>query len=371
MLNLWIIINKISYTHTMKNDKVVVGITHGDVNGISYEVIIKSLIDNRIMDFCVPVIYGSPKVAVYHRKALNINNFSFNHITSVQKINTKRPNIINCVDDSIKVEFGKITKAAGKASLDALESSINDFKQGEIDVIVTAPINKYNTFGEQNIYSGHTEFFADSFDSASNSLMLMVSENLRVAVVTNHIAISDIPDAITKDLIKNKLRILNESLKKDFLIQKPKIAVMGLNPHLGDNGMIGKEEQDVIIPAVKEAFDEGIIALGPYAADGFFGSGSFKDVDAVLAMYHDQGLTPFKALTSDEGVNYTAGLPVVRTSPNHGTGFDIVGKNKASENSFRNAVMLACDIYKNRKYYEEINKNPLKITFNETEEPIS
>lgn len=342
----------------MIQNKIVVGISQGDINGISYEVIIKSLMDSRIFDFCIPVVYGSAKVAAYHRKALNIVNFSFNNIRSAEEANVKRANIINCLDDNVRVELGKSTTMAGESSLISLEKAVKDLKDGKIDVLVTAPINKENIQSEKFNFPGHTEYLTKESNSGE-SLMLMVSENLKIGVVTTHLPIKDVPDAITEDAILTKLRIMNNSLIQDFKIRKPKIAVMGLNPHAGDNGLIGKEEIDVIIPTIKKANDEGILALGPYPADGFFGSDSFKKFDAVLAMYHDQGLIPFKAMAFD-GINYTAGLNFIRTSPGHGTAFEIAGMGKASEVSFRNAIYLACDIYRNRTEYQEISKDPLK-----------
>ena len=343
----------------MIQNKIVVGISQGDINGISYEVIIKSLMDSRIFDFCIPVVYGSAKVAAYHRKALNIVNFSFNNIRSATEANVKRANIINCLDDNVRVELGKSTTIAGESSLISLENAVRDLKEGKIDVLVTAPINKDNIQSERFNFPGHTEYLTRESDS-TESLMLMVSENLRIGVVTTHLPIKEVSEAITEEAILSKLRIMNKSLIQDFKIRKPKIAVMGLNPHAGDNGLLGKEEIDVIIPTIKKANEEGILAIGPYPADGFFGSDNFKKFDAVLAMYHDQGLIPFKALAFDAGINYTAGLNFIRTSPGHGTAFEIAGLGKASEVSFRNALYLACDIYRNRKEYKKISKDPLK-----------
>jgi 4-hydroxythreonine-4-phosphate dehydrogenase len=343
----------------MIQNKIVVGISHGDINGISYEVIIKSLMDNRIFDFCIPVVYGSAKVAAYHRKALNIANFSFNNVRSAAEANVKRANIINCLDDNVRVELGKSTNIAGESSLISLENAVNDLKKGTIDVLVTAPINKDNIQSEKFNFPGHTEYLTRESES-KKSLMFMVSENLKVGVVTTHLPLSKVPEAITEEAILEKLRIMNKSLIQDFKIRKPKIAVLGLNPHAGDNGLLGSEEVEIIIPALNKAKEEGILAIGPYPADGFFGSDNFKKFDAVLAMYHDQGLAPFKALAFNSGVNYTAGLDFIRTSPGHGTAFEITGLGKASEISFRNAIYLACDIYKNRTEYKEISKDPLQ-----------
>ncbi len=339
--------------------KVKLGISQGDINGISYEVIIKSLIDTRINDFFTPILYGSPKVLAYHRKSLGIENFSLNSIRHPSEANPKRSNIINCNNDTIKVELGKSTEMAGEASYKALERVVEDIKNNEIDILVTAPINKDNIQSEKFKFPGHTEYLKHSFD-AEDVLMLMISGNLRVGVVTGHIPIKDVASTLRKGLIISKIRILNKALIEDFGIEKPKIAVLGLNPHAGDNGLIGTEEIDVIIPAIKRAHSDGILALGPYPADGFFGSKDYTKFDGILAMYHDQGLTPFKALAFDDSVNYTAGLSCIRTSPGHGTAYDIAGKGEASPNSFRQAMYLALDVYRNRQRFQENNKNALE-----------
>jgi 4-hydroxythreonine-4-phosphate dehydrogenase len=342
----------------MKGDRIILGITQGDINGISYEVIMKALSDNRILDLCTPVVYGSPKVAAYHRKALEIENFAFNTIRTVDEALAKRANIINCIDDSARVELGKSTSYAGEASLQALEAAVKDMTDGKIDAIVTGPINKANTKSDKFNFNGHTEFFETRFKS-DGVLMLMVNDVMRIGVVTSHVPLAKVNEYIVKDAVLNKLRILNKSLLTDFAIRGPRIAVLGLNPHAGDNGVIGDEEINEIIPAITAAREEGILAFGPFPADGFFGAGSFTKYDAVLAMYHDQGLVPFKALTNEGGVNFTAGLSVVRTSPAHGTAYDIVGKNEASPDSFRKAIYMACDILRNRIQYKEISANPL------------
>jgi len=343
----------------MKGDKIILGITQGDINSISYEVIMKSLADNRLFDLCTPVVYGSPKVAAYHRKALDLENFSFNTIRTVDEALMRRANIINCIDDAARVELGRSTPYAGEASLKALEAAVKDMMDGKLDALVTGPINKSNIKSEVFNFNGHTEYFETHFKS-SGALMLMVSDLLRIGVVTSHIPLSKVNEYIMQDAILNKLRILNQSLLVDFTIRKPMIAVLGLNPHAGDNGLMGDEELQEIIPAIARAQEEGILAFGPFPADGFFGAGSFTKFDAVLAMYHDQGLIPFKALTTEGGVNFTAGLSVVRTSPAHGTAYEIAGKNEANPDSFRKAIYLACDIFRNRKQYREISANPLK-----------
>ena len=342
------------------NIKVRLGITQGDINGIGYEVILKSLMDNRINDFFTPILYGSPKVLAYHRKALDIENFSLNTIRHPSEANPKRSNIINCIDDNVRVELGKSTSLAGEASLRALERAVEDMKNGEVDVLVTAPINKDNIQSEKFSFPGHTEYLKHKF-KANDVLMLMVSENLKVGVITGHIPLKDVPSTITEELILQKIRILNKALVEDFNIAKPKIAILGLNPHSGDNGLIGKEEIEIIIPALKKAQAENIVALGPYAADGLFGSKDYSKFDAILAMYHDQGLAPFKSISFTSGVNYTAGLPFIRTSPAHGTAYEIAGKNEASPDSFRQAMYLALDIFKNRSRFKKWNENPLKV----------
>ncbi len=344
----------------MKADKIKVGITQGDINGISYEVIIKTLMDNRINDFCTTIVYGSPKVAAYHRKALNITNFSFNNIRTPEEANTKRPNIINCLDDNVRVELGKSTEMAGEASVISLKRALKDLKEGKVDVLVTAPVNKHNIQRSDFNFPGHTEFLESEFKSDNEVLMMMISDAFKVGIVTGHVPLAEVPEFITKDNILSRLRVMNKSLMIDFGIRKPSIAVLGLNPHAGDNGLLGEEEREIIEPAIQIARKEGILALGTFPADGFFGSASQNRFDGVLAMYHDQGLAPFKSLVFEKGVNFTAGLSIIRTSPVHGTGFDIVGKNLASPESFRNAIYLAVDVFRQRKFYEEITADPLE-----------
>ena len=341
-------------------EKIKVGISHGDINGIGYEIIIKTLMDVRIMDFCTPIVYGSPKVAAYHRKALNINNISFNNIDDAEKVNNKKANIIDCFGDDIKVELGKSTEIAGNASFVSLEKAVADLKDNKIQALVTAPINKKNIQSDKFNFHGHTEYLQEKF-GGDEVLMLLVSGNLRVGVVVGHTAIKDVPSKITNESIMKKLTIMNDSLKKDFGIRKPKIAILGLNPHAGDDGLLGMEENEIIIPTINEARDKGIMAVGPFAADGFFGSDTYKKFDGILAMYHDQGLAPFKALAFTSGVNFTAGLPIVRTSPAHGTAYEIAGENMATVDSFREALYLAIELYKNRNGNEILEANALKV----------
>ncbi len=342
----------------MEREKIRIGISQGDINGISYEIIIKTLMDSRILEICTPIVYGSPKVAAYHRKALDIDNFSFNNIKHAGEANEKRPNIINCISDDVRVELGKSTPMAGEASYMALEAAVRDLSDGKIDALVTAPINKHNIQSGKFAYSGHTEYLQSVFH-VDDVLMFMVSDLLKVGVVTGHVPISQLSSFITRDTVLSKIRIMNRSLVEDFGIRKPKIAVLGLNPHAGDNELLGKEEASTIIPAIQSAGKENIVVMGPYSADGFFASGNFTRFDGILAMYHDQGLIPFKTLVPHEGVNFTAGLPVIRTSPAHGTAYEITGKNEADEGSFRQAIYLAADVHHHRSNYAEITKNPL------------
>ncbi len=349
-----------------------IGITHGDINGIGYEVILKTLQDPRILEMCTPVVYGSPKVAAYHRKALNINDISFNHIRNTKEIYHKKANIINCVDENIRVELGKSTTEAGMSSFQALDRAVTDLQNGYIDALITAPINKDNIQNENFHFPGHTEYLAQKFNT-ENYAMLMISETMKVGVVTTHIPLSEVSQNLSKEKILSKIRIIAKTLQQDFAINRPRIAVFGLNPHAGDNGLLGSEEKDIILPAIIQAKKEGIVALGPYPADGFFGSEDYRKFDAILAMYHDQGMIPFKLASFERGVNYTAGLPVIRTSPAHGTAYSIAGEDKASPESFRQALYLAIDIAKNREIYDEITKNPLRkyeINPNQVDESV-
>ena len=343
------------------SDKIKIGISIGDVNGIGLEVIIKTLIDTRIMNYCTPIVYGHTKVASFHRKTMDINEFQFHVINDANQAHDKRPNMINCWEEDVKIELGQATEIGGKYAFISLERALDDLIAGKTDALVTAPINKHNIQSESFQFAGHTEYIQSKVN-APDSLMFLVSEDIRVGVVTGHIPVSEVPEKITKEKILSKLELMNQSLKKDFWVQKPKIAVLGLNPHAGDNGLIGNEELETIIPAINEANAKGIFAFGPYAADGFFAAHTYTKFDAVLAMYHDQGLIPFKQLAFENGVNYTAGLPVVRTSPDHGTGYDIAGKNMASANSFREALFTAINIVQRRKESAELIANPLKLS---------
>jgi len=341
------------------SNKIKIGISIGDVNGIGLEVILKTLSENRILDYCTPIVYGHTKVASYHRKALGISDFVFNVINSADAANPKKANLINCWEEDVKIDLGVSNEIGGKYALLSLEKATDDLINGNIDALVTAPINKHNIQSDTFNFPGHTEYLQERSGS-DDVLMFLISEDIRVGVVTGHIPITEVSSSITKDKIVKKLVMMNESLKKDFWIEKPKIAVLGLNPHAGDNGLLGKEEADIIAPAIQEAFDKGVICFGPYPADGFFGNGGYKQFDAVLAMYHDQGLIPFKTIAFSTGVNYSAGLKIVRTSPDHGTGYDIAGKNLADPTSFIEAIFAATHIVKNRREQEELLKNQLR-----------
>lgn len=340
------------------SDKPKIGISIGDVNGIGLEIILKTLSDSRIYDYCTPIVYGHTKVASFHRRATHINEFNFTVIDHAANAISHKPNMINCWEEDVRIDMGQVTADGGKYAFASLQRATDDLLAGTIAGLVTAPINKDNIQNEEFKFPGHTEYLQHR-DSKDESLMFLVSDTLRVGVVTGHIPVSKIAESITTDKIVHKLKLMNTSLQEDFWIRKPKIAVLGLNPHASDNGLIGNEEKDTIIPAIEEARNHDILAFGPYSADGFFANGTYLQFDAVLAMYHDQGLIPFKQIAFETGVNYTAGLSFVRTSPDHGTAYDIAGKNMASEISFREALFTAIHIIKHRKETAELNQNPL------------
>lgn len=340
------------------SQNIKVGISIGDINGVGVEVIMKSLEDTRILESITPVIYGSARIFSFYRKALNIPNFNYIKINQSTDAKDKQINLVNLWEEEIKISMGETTSEGGAYAFKSLKEATNDLASGKIDVLITAPINKKNIQSEEFNFPGHTEYLT-KLSNAEDSLMFMIKDNLRVGLVTNHVAVSMIEKELSKELILQKIILMNQSLLRDFGIVKPKIAVLGLNPHAGENGMIGDEENTIITPAIEAANKNGILAYGPYASDGLFGSGKYANFDGVLAMYHDQGLTPFKALAGGTGINYTAGLPIVRTSPDHGTAYEIAGKGIASEESFRNAIYLACDIFQNRKRYKIMTANPL------------
>jgi 4-hydroxythreonine-4-phosphate dehydrogenase len=344
----------------MSEQKIRVGITQGDINGVGYEIILKALSDSRIIEICTPVIYGSSRIASYYRKLTpSLENFSLNSINNISEIHSKRVNIVNCITDDLRVEPGKPTEEAAQAALHSLEAVVADLKAGKIDVMVTAPFNKHTMQSDKFNFPGHTEYLTATFEAQEN-LMLLIGETMKIGVVTGHVPFAEVPKHLSKAHIFDKLNLLNQTLIHDFAIRKPRIAVLGLNPHAGDCGLLGKEEEDIIAPAITDANKKNILAFGPYPADGFFGAVSYRRFDAVLAMYHDQGLIPFKALCFDSGVNYTGGLPFIRTSPAHGVGYDIAGTDKASPDSFRSALFTACDIFNNRKKYTELRANAMK-----------
>ena len=346
-------------SNNSSENKPVVGFTCGDLNGIGTELIIKSLSDNRFLDFCTPVIFASNKVINFYRKSIADINFSFSNIKDFQKLNQRQVNIYNCWEEEVAITPGILTDIAGKYAVKSLMDACRALKDGHIDALVTAPLHKKNVQGSDFSYTGHTPFLKDFF-GAKDVLMLMVAENIKVGLVTEHLPVKDIATHITKENILSKLFILDASLRKDFDIERPKIAVLGLNPHAGDDGLIGNEEEQIIKPAIKEAKQHNMVVMGPFSADAFFARGQYNKFDAVLAMYHDQGLIPFKSLAFGEGTNFTAGLQKIRVSPDHGTAFDIAGKDKADSSSFRAAIFNAITILNNQNRFNENRSNPIK-----------
>lgn len=343
----------------MERKKVRVGITQGDINGIGYEVILKIFEDPAMLELCTPIVYGSPKVMTYHRKAID-STATFSIVGSAEEAFEGRLNVLNCNDEEVKVELGKPTQESGKAAFEALEKALADYKEGLVDVLVTAPIHKKMIQSEEFIFPGHTEYIEQRLGDGSKALMILANQGLRVALVTGHLPLNKVASSVTSETLEEKIKLFNHSLKVDFGIGAPRIAVLSLNPHAGDGGVIGQEEESVIIPTVKAMRSQGVLCYGPFPADGFMGSGNYTHFDGILAMYHDQGLIPFKVLAMNDGVNFTAGLPLVRTSPDHGTAFDIAGKNEASPDSMRNAIYMAIDIYRNRINQVEASRNPLR-----------
>lgn len=344
----------------MHKRKPIVGITQGDSNGIGYEVIIKALSDPRVLEFFTPVVYGSSKLFGFYRKSIpEIEQFDTNLVNAAEEAKPKRINILNCLPDSVFAEPGQATPESAKSAIIALDKAVADIKAGKIDVLVTGPINKKAMSGQGFGFPGHTEYLQKQF-GVNDVTMLMTSHRLRLGVVTGHIPLKDVVGSITKEKIVSKLKLMTKSLKEDFCIDQPRIAVLSLNPHSGDGGLLGTEEQDIIIPAIAEAAAEGILAFGPYSPDGFFGLGHYEKFDATLAMYHDQGLAPFKALSFEDGVNYTAGLPIVRTSPDHGTAFELAGRDVADPHSMRSAIFAAVDIFNARKDFEELQAGKME-----------
>lgn len=341
-----------------KNEKIKIGISIGDINGIGIEVILKTFSDIRILDFCTPIIFGSSKLISFHKKALN-SSVSIHGITNLKDALDNKINLFNIWKEDIKVELGKSTNSAGKYAFLSLKNATEALKNDKIDALVTAPINKHNIQSKEFNFKGHTEFLESELEE--KSLMILMAGSLRVGLITGHIPIEKVSKTIKPKLIKDKVNLLHDSLIKDFKINKPKIAILGLNPHCGDNGVIGKEDDEVIKPTIDNIQKTGKLVYGPYPADSFFGSSNYKKFDGILAMYHDQGLAPFKSLSFGNGVNFTAGLNKIRTSPDHGTAYEIAGKNLADEQSFKEALYSAIKIYKNRKDFTELTKNILPI----------
>lgn len=330
-----------------KGNKPVIGISIGDISGIGPEVIIKTFANRKMLDFCIPVVYAAPGVINYYRKLLNIEDFKFSTVNAVSDLRLKTLNVVECITETISIQPGIPDEKSGELAKRSLERVMQDLREGKLDACVTAPVSKENIQRAGFNYPGQTEFFAEKSGS-DTSLMFLCSDQMRIGLVSGHVPIAKLNEAITKDSISSKLKLMIDSLKKDFGISKPRIALLGLNPHAGENGKIGKEETEIIEPLVREFKDKGELVFGPFPSDGLFGSGNFKKFDGILAMYHDQALIPFKMISFEDGVNYTAGLKVIRTSPDHGTAFDIAGKGIASESSFRSAVFLAIDIWKMR-----------------------
>lgn len=343
---------------TKKAENIIVGISIGDLNGIGSEVVLKTFEDLRMLEFCTPVIFANVKLMSFMKRNLN-SNIAFHGIDSLDQILTSKINVLNVWKEVFDVKPGQNDQTAGKYAIQSFVAATEALKMGKIDVLVTAPINKYNIQSEEFKFPGHTDYLNQQLDG--NALMLMVNGNLRVGLLTDHIPVSEVAAHLTPDLIKRKIETIKQTLIQDFNINRPRIAVLGLNPHAGDGGVIGKEDDELIRPAIAKMFEKGTLVFGPYPADGFFGSNQYEKFDAVIATYHDQGLIPFKTLSFGQGVNYTAGLDKIRTSPDHGTAFDIAGKGLADANSFKEAIYLALDVYEARSNYAEISERPLKV----------
>lgn len=350
------------------SNPIRVGITHGDYNGIGYEVILKALADPEMTELCTPVIFGNSKIAETISRDLRLDDMKWHSISTPAEAADGELNIMDVCPNPDAITPGHPSPEAGRAAAAALEAACKALEEGEIDVLVTAPINKRTIYNSETFpYPGHTEYLEARIGGGAKATMILFDDNLRVALVTTHKALRDVPQAITRESVMDKIIALNDTLRRDFGMDRPRIAVFSLNPHNGDNGMLGSEEIQIITPAIEECVEKGILAFGPYAADGFFGNGTFRKFDGIVAMYHDQGLAPFKALAGEYGVNYTAGLPYVRTSPDHGTGYDIAGKSVADPNSMRQAIFKAIDLWRNRKLHDRISANPLRVSRQQTE----
>lgn len=344
-----------------KGSNITIGISQGDFNGIGYEVLLNCFSDPRVLENFTPILYGSSKILSYYKKMVDLPNFSFTNIKHADQAEKGKLNILNIVQEEVKIDVGQATEIAGELAALSLNMASEDLMKGKFDALVTNPINKKNIQSPNFHFPGHTEYLTKKF-GVKDSLMIMACDKIKIGILTNHLALKDVPSVVTEDLVLRKLRIFDQSLKRDFAIRMPKIAVLALNPHAGDHGVNGDEDEQIIMPAIKKAFNENILAFGPFPSDGFFGMGEFKNYDGVLALYHDQGLIPFKLMSFYSGVNFTAGLPFVRTSPAHGTAYHIAGKNLANPDSFRNAVFMAMDICKNRMEYDELTSNVLQIS---------
>ncbi|MEO5945600.1 MAG: 4-hydroxythreonine-4-phosphate dehydrogenase PdxA [Chitinophagaceae bacterium] len=343
----------------MSQTKPVIGISCGDLNGIGIEIIINTFSDHRILDHCTPVIFASNKAINFYKKAIPEVNFSYQSINDFSRINTKQVNVFTCWEEEVNINPGELSNESGKYAILSLQTAVAALKQKQIDGLVTAPIHKKNIQSADFKFTGHTPFLKEIF-GVNDVVMMLCANNLRVALVTEHVPVKEVAQHISKENILSKLNIIHQSLQKDFGIDKPRIAVLGLNPHAGDEGLIGNEEETIIKPAIREAKNNNMLVVGPYSADAFFARGSYESFDAVLAMYHDQGLIPFKALAIGEGINFTAGLPSVRTSPDHGVAFDIAGKNKADHSSFMYSVFECIDILNRRNGYADNRRNPMR-----------
>ncbi len=338
-----------------KNIKL--GISVGDLNGIGCEIILKTFEDSRMLDFCTPVIFASNKTISFQKNELGIE-INYNGIQDASKALDGKTNVVNVWKEVPNIQFGQPTEEAGKYAIESLKAAVEALKKDEIDVLVTAPINKNNIQTEDFNFPGHTDFLAQELEG--ESLMFMVTEDLKIGLLTDHVAVKDAPGAINPILIRTKVRTIEKSLQMDFGIRRPKVALLGINPHSGDNGVIGNEDDEVLRPVIQEMSDAGHLVYGPYPADSFFGSDGYKNFDAILAAYHDQGLIPFKTLSFGRGVNFTAGLSKVRTSPDHGTAYEIAGKNQADHSSFKEAIFTAISIFRNRQEFRELTENQLQ-----------
>ena len=347
-----------------KSENIIVGISIGDLNGVGSEIILKTFEDSRMLEFCTPVIFANTKVFSHINKTLG-TNVNFNGIDNLNQLVFGKINVLNSWRENVNIEFGKENQDLGKYAVQSFKQAVKALKESKIDVLVTAPINKFTAESDEFKFAGHTEYLNEELEG--EALMLLTSEDLRVGLITGHVPLKDVASKLNESLIRKRVEVLEKSLIQDFSINKPKIAILGLNPHCGDGGVIGNEDDKILKPTIQKLFEEGHLVFGPFSADGFFGNESYKKYDAVLATYHDQGLIPFKTIAFGHGVNYTAGLDKIRTSPDHGTAFDIAGKGKADESSFREAVYMAVDILHSRNQYHEISKNPLKITEKQSE----